>query len=243
MVEGVRLPGEPILDRLTYDRLVALYASRRPGRAPSGRYLLTGIALCSCGAALSGRTVHGSDRRQYWCRSCHHTFVDAERLDEWAGDFAIRVLRDQAQAEELERADREREPVRQTLLAESASIEATMTELAARLGRQEISLARHDAACGPLEARQKAIRAELASLAAHEPEPIPVGVRTIPARDAAHIGWLETWTDGTPADRRAMVLRALNGRRLVVGRALNDGRLMVGGEYGRRFDPERVRIR
>jgi DNA invertase Pin-like site-specific DNA recombinase len=239
IVDGVRLPGEPILERLAYDRIVALYAARKPGRAPSGRYVLTGIAGCGeCGAGLSGRPG-STGKPQYWCRKCHHTFVDAERLDEWAGDFAIRVLRDQAQSEALEREGAEREARRQELLSETAGIEQTLTELAVRLGRQEMSLARHDAACKPLEARQSDIRRELGELASAEPEPVPA--RTISERDAAQVGWLEVWVDGTPAERRSMVLRALSGRKIVVDRALRDGRLAVG-EDGRRFDSNRVRI-
>ena len=239
-IAGVRLPGEPILDETTHHRLVALYAARKPGRAPSGRYLLTGIALCPCSAPLSGRPVHGTDRKQYWCRKCHHTYVDARRLDEWAGDYVVRTMRDEARAEALDQADRERERIRQELLMETASNEATMTEIGARLGRQEISLQRHDAICAPLEARQEAIRLELASLAESEPEPLPPGLSHPPTRDLAHVDWLDRWDRGTPGERRAMVLRALAGRRITVGRALRDGKLMVGEDT--RFDPNRVTI-
>jgi DNA invertase Pin-like site-specific DNA recombinase len=236
-----RLPGEPILDKLTHSRLVAEYSRRKRGRPYSQRYTLTGIALCGeCGSGLSGRPVSGTGRTQYWCRNCRRVFVDASRLDEWAGHFAIRELSDISRQEVLGREDAERERVRQDYLAESASIEATLTEISGRLGRQEISLARHDAICAPLEERQRDIRAELRTLAEEEPEPVPPG-RTIPARDVAFVDWLDRWDEGTPGERRAMVIRALNGRRLTVGRALRDGRLMVGNN-SRRFDPGRVRI-
>jgi DNA invertase Pin-like site-specific DNA recombinase len=239
-----RLPGAPILDQLTHDRIVALYASRKPGGQRSGKYVLTGVAHCGeCGAALSGRPG-SSGKPQYWCRPCHGVFVDASRLDEWAEDFAIRALRDEEGQEALARASAELEKAREALIAESASIETTLTELAGRLGRQEISLARHDAACKPLEARQAAIRAEIAELALQEPEPLSAG-RTIPQADASHVDLLDRWENGTAADKRAMVIRALNGRRLIVGRALVDGKLAVGPaprSTGRRFDPARVRI-
>jgi hypothetical protein len=239
VVEGARLPAA-ILDELTHNRLVALYASRKPGGAPSGKYVLTGVASCGeCGAKLSGRPVTGTPRRNYWCSKCKHVFADADRLDDYAADFAIRTLRDEEQASALERESVEREETRQALLSEMAGIDQTLLELAGRLGRQEMSLARHDAACGPLESRLGAIRAELAALAAAEPEPIPQG-HGIPARDVAHLDLLDRWDSGTNGERRAMVLRALNGRTFVVSRALRDGKLMVGS--GTRFDPRRVRI-
>jgi DNA invertase Pin-like site-specific DNA recombinase len=240
VVPGVRLPGEPILDQLTHDRIVALYASRKPGRQRSGRYVLTGVALCGeCGAGLSGRPVSGTDRRQYWCKSCHRVFVDSVRLDEWAEDFSIRALRDQTAADARELAIREFNDRRKALLNETASIEQTLIEIGARLGRREITLQRHDAICGPLEKRQEKIKQELAELGP-EPEPsLPPG-RTIPDVDAAHINWLDYWENGTPDERRYMVIRALNGRRLIVGRALRDGKLAVGNRT--RFDPARVRI-
>jgi hypothetical protein len=228
VMDGVRLP-EAILDDVTFARITALYSARSRGRQPSGRYLLTGIARCERGHGLIGRAVSQRDTSQYWCKKCRNVYVDTRYLDEWAGDFAIRVLRDQAQSEALEREGAEREEQRQALLTETASIEQTLTELAARLGRQELSLQRHDAACRPLEARQADIRAELASLAAEEPEPVPA--RTISERDAAQVGWLEVWVYGTPGERRAMVLRALGGRRLIVG----------PGKPGS-FDTNRVRI-
>ena len=91
-MDGVRLPGTPILDDDTYHRLVALYAARRRGRQPSGRYVLTGLAACGlCGAGLAGRPVSGTDRRHYWCKACHRISVDVRRLDEWAADWAIDV--------------------------------------------------------------------------------------------------------------------------------------------------------
>lgn len=218
VVPGVRLPGEPILDQLTFDRVVALYAARRPGRQPSGRYLLTGIAECRCGAPLAGRPVYGSTRRQYWCRTCMKIFVDVARLDEWAGDFAIGVLADGEAQEAIDREDRAREASRATLEREAAGIENTLTEIGARLGRGAISLARHDAICRPLEDRQAEIRTELADLARSEPE--PTGGRDYwreHPRGYAQISWLAEWEEGKVPERRAMILRALRGRRIVVG--------------------------
>ena len=61
-------------------------------------------------------------------------------LNSQSASSAIRPRLDQR-----ELASRELEAERQALLAEAGSIEQTLTEIGARLGRQEISLARHDA--------------------------------------------------------------------------------------------------
>ena len=64
VVEGVRLRGAAILDDNTHARIVALYAARRRGRQPSGRYVLTGIAVCGlCDSGLAGRPITGTGRR------------------------------------------------------------------------------------------------------------------------------------------------------------------------------------
>jgi DNA invertase Pin-like site-specific DNA recombinase len=243
VVPDVRLPGEPIFDQLTYDRVVAAYAARRPGRPRSGDYLCSGIAACGlCGHNLNGkaRKSHapysdGATRRHYWCSTtghgCGRITVDQRALDDWAGDFAIRELRDQARAEAAARESAAREERRRHLSRESSDIEQTLTELARRLGRQEMSLARHDAASGPLEKRQKEIAAELEALIMAEPEPVPPGLRRISARDMAHIDWLDRWESGSTIDRRAILLMALHGRRIVV----SPGRAAV-------FDPDRVTV-
>lgn len=227
VVPGVRLPGEPILNDDTHHRLVALYAARRPGRQPSGRYLLTGLTICAaCGSALSGRPTEG--RKQYHCKSCRRTYVDAMRLDEWAGDFAIRTLSDPQHADAIEREAAEHEAERQRLTAEAAGIESVLLEVAGRLGRQEIPLQRYDAIAKPLDARLGEIGRELAGLAV---EMAPVAGRTLPERDRNWLAVLERWDSGSPGERRAMVQQALGNRRMVIGPG-----------KPQRFDPERVTV-
>lgn len=225
-----RLPGEPILKEDVHNRLVALYASRRPGRPPSGRYLMTGIAGCVCGATLSGRPVTGTPRRQYWCKTCRRTFVDVDRLDEWAGDFVVRTLSDPAHADAVSAAEAENETWRAALTAEVASIEATLTDISGRLGRSEPgwTLARHDAVCTPLEARLADLGRELSRA---KPEPALPAVRTISRRDQNWVHWLEAWDVGTTTERRSYITRALAGRRIVVGPGKSA-----------KFDPDRVTV-
>ncbi len=70
------LPGEPILDCETWERLTTLFTSRRRGRPNSDVYLCSGIVCCGrCGHRLTGRPRAGLKpypdgviRRQYWCQ-------------------------------------------------------------------------------------------------------------------------------------------------------------------------------
>lgn len=234
IVPGVRLPGEPILNRLTHDRIVALYESRKPGGQPSGRYLLTGIATCECGATLSGRPITGTPRKQYWCKRCRHTFVDAARLDDFAGDFAVSTLSDPGHADALDRAERELAERRRELEAEHTSIGATLDALTEKLAPPvSMPFERYNRAAKPMEERQRAIEAELASLAAEEPDYLgsQTGRNPLTPRDVSYLGWLEEWTEGSTAEQRAMLLRALAGRRMVIGPGKSA-----------KFDPERVTI-
>lgn len=245
VVAGARLPGEQILPDGTYKRLIALYEARKPGRPPSSRYLLTSLAYCSCGARLSGRTVHKTDRRQYWCRTGYtnhtpgpHSLVDASRLDMWAAEFTVRTLADPDRAEAVAAAEELNRQELNTLSEEASAIEITLGHLSEKLaaglpaavkaGRADRVMRRHDAICGPLEARLAEIAASLEALEA-EPIPVPKGQRTIPRDAQRYLMVLDEWDSGTPESRRAMVIRALGGARLVVGPGKDA-----------KFDPDRV---
>ena len=233
VVEGVTLPGTPILDIDTYHRLVALYAARRRGRQPSGRYTLTGLATCGlCGAGLAGRPVSGTSpvRRMYWCKACRRISVDTRRLDEWAGGWAIDVLSDSATASAIESEERERAGRRAELEREVASCQETATLMADRLGRGELPLERYDAFVRPLDARIGKLRAEVEALAL-DAEPSSSGYYVHTPRDAERLTLLEQWDAGSAVERRGIVKRALRGRRLVVG----PGR-------SARFDASRVTV-
>lgn len=230
VVEGVRLPGVPILDDDTYHRIVALYAARRRGRQPSGRYVLTGIAVCGlCDSGLAGRPVSGTNRRHYWCKSCARISVDVARLDVWAADWAITELSDSATADAVAREARELADRRVELEREIASCEETATLMADRLGRGELSVTRYDAFVRPLDVRVAKLLAEVDELGADEPVS---GYYVHTPRDGARLLLLADWHEGGPVERRAIVKRALRGRRIVVGPGKSA-----------RFDPERCSVR
>ncbi len=242
IVDGVRLPGEPILDEPAWRRIVALYAARKPGRPPSGRYLLTGIAVCGwsspdtpepCGATLSGRPANSVRRRkdrvvtskprlQYWCKKCQRTFADARPLEAYAGILAAQILGDPHHADAIERIAREAADERGRIEQEIGSCEELASKMAERLGRGEITLTRYDTVTKPLDVRLAKLREQLGALSDQEAGPVPKGsVRE----------WEDRYAAADPGQRRAIILDALRGRKLVVG----------PGQPAR-FDPGRVTI-
>jgi DNA invertase Pin-like site-specific DNA recombinase len=238
-----RLPGEPIIDESTYQRVLALYAARRPGRPVSDAYLCSGTVHCGrCGHALSGRPRNnmkpypdGSVRRQYWCQprshdgGCGGISVDQRELDRHVGVLVVRILADPRHAGAVEAAARAVAKKRDKIEAEIADAEHLAEKLADRLGRREITLTRYDAATGPLDKQLAELREELAALDAAPGTDVP------PEAVAASLDeWHARWEAATVPERRRLLRMAMRGRRLVVNPADPHG--------PRRFDPERIVI-
>jgi hypothetical protein len=238
VVDGVRLPAA-ILDETTWRRVVAMYSARRPGRPPSGRYMLTGFLYCElCGHTLGGRPQtgtyrDGTQRRQYWCATsaggCGRIMVDCRAIDAWAGGWAIRELSDPAHASAMELAERELEARRSGLADELAEVDALIMALDERLGRRELTLERYERIVKPLEADRERVRLELDELAGADVA--AYSTRLFTPREAERFAWLVRWDEGDTVERRGVVKLALRGRRVVVGR----------GRPGA-FDAERVRV-
>jgi site-specific DNA recombinase len=238
-----RLPGEPILDESTYQRVLALYASRRRGRPVSDAYLCSGTVHCGrCGHPLTGRPrtnmkpyPDGSVRRQYWCQpravdgGCGGISIDQRELDRHIGVLVVHILADPRHAGAIEAAARAAGEKRRELEAEIAECEHLAEKLAERLGRREIALARFDAAMVPLDKSLAELREQLAELDATADAPVP------PEAVAASLAeWKARWEAATIPERRSLLRMALRGRRLVV---------MPADPHGpRRFDPNRIVI-
>jgi DNA invertase Pin-like site-specific DNA recombinase len=172
------LPGEPILDNATWERLNTLFASRRLGRPASDVYLCSGIVCCGrCGHRLTGRPrtgpsrkPDGEARRQYWCQprtvggGCGRITIDQRELDRHVGALVVRILSDPRHAEAVEAAARATEDKRRPLRAELSECEHLAEELSGRLGRRELTLKRYDVVIAPLDKRIAELCAELAEL-------------------------------------------------------------------------------
>lgn len=212
-----RLP-EAILTEDEHDRMVALFAGRKLGRLPSGRYLLTGFLYCGCGQKLKGRPKTGTNQKQYWCSTAHpgRVFVNTTKVEDWVADWVISTLGDPQHADQLARAEAETAAELARIDSELAEAEALARAVAARLGAGEITLARYDAVTGPLDARTATLHRMRSELVDGIPAPLP-GRRT--AADLPGYGKLAVladWDSADTAGRRAMIARALNGRRIVV---------------------------
>lgn len=232
-----QLPGDPIVSGDELEAVIALYAARRRGRPNSPQYLCSGIAVCGkCGTPLSGKPrtnmkpyPDGSVRRQYWCQhGCRGTAIDQRGLDQLAGALTVEILSDPRHAAAIEAAAREARTATARLDQAIAEADELGDDLAAKLGRGEMSRRRYDAAAGPLEQRLARLKAERASIS-RPAEPPPA----VESRER----WQQRWDGATPGQRRALLATALRGRRLVVRPA--DART-AGGQFA--FDASRVEI-
>jgi site-specific DNA recombinase len=217
-----QLPGEPVIDSGTFDRIAAKYAARRPGRPYTRTYLCSGAAVCAaCRHLLSTRPVprrrpypDGEVARQYWCKKytggCGTVHIDQRDLDEHARALTIAILSDPRHAAQVEAAAAAHAEQAATLDSLIADAEQTALAMADRLGRGEITLARHDAVMGPLDTRLADLRAKREALNG-APGPVPAA--------ASRAGWAARWENATPAERRALLRMALRGRVIVVGPA------------------------
>lgn len=240
-----RMGGTPIVSEETWQRVVAVYASRRRGRPPSEAYLCSGLIYCGrCEHVLTGRprTVmkpypDGAPRREYWCQlraardtGCGRIAVDQRALDSHIRRLVVKILGDPQHAAAVEAAARASRDAREQLEAELAECDQLIEFLDGRLGRREITQERYGRMVAPMEAQAAELRAKIEALAV-APEP---GVASDDEVAASREEWDRRWADGTPTERRALLRRALRGRRLLV---------MPADPAGPRvFDPERIVI-
>jgi site-specific DNA recombinase len=211
-----QLPGEPIISEDDFEAVLALYAARRRGRPNSPAYLCSGVALCGkCGQKLHGRPrssmppyPDGSVRRCYWCSAegCKGIVIDQRGTDEAVRELVIEILSDPRRASAIEAAAVAAETEAGRLDRLIADAEELADDLAARLGRGELTRRRYDAAAGPLEARLSRLQSERKAVRAPEPPP----------RAASRKAWERRWADATPEQRRQLLRTALGGKRLVV---------------------------
>ncbi len=220
-----KLPGEPVIDSATFDRLSAKYAARRAGRPYTRTYLASGAAICAvCRLALTGRPVprrrpypDGSVAREYRCckkvgtAACGTVAIDQRALDAATRELAIAILSDPRHAAQVEAAAARHIEEATALDSLIAEAETTALQIGDRLGRGEITLARHDTIMGPLDARLADLRTKREALNGGPAEPLPA------AQSRAE--WAARWDAAEPAERRTLLAMALRGRILVVGTA------------------------
>lgn len=234
-----RLPGEPILDVETFERVRALIAGRRRGRVAGevgNRYVATGTAKCGvCGQGLSARTHtdtyrDGERRRAYFCskhrRGCGKIAADARAVDRELRDFVIERLSDSQHAAAIATARAQVADRLSQVTTEIAECEALQEALSDRLGRREITLDSFDKANTPLARDLTRLLAERDTLNGGS----PAG----PAQALSREVIAAQWDGADVAERRGMLTFALGRHRLVIDPVRQKGR--------RTFDPSRVRV-
>jgi DNA invertase Pin-like site-specific DNA recombinase len=135
----------PILDRGTWERLRAAAATRRRGRPPSDRHLLTGLLSCS----KCGRTLWANQRRnrasfEYRCspaatttgRGCGALSIAAEALEVLIPEMIFAAIDDGTLARQVGRLRR-----RAAVAPDIEGIEAELAALADDYGAQRITRA------------------------------------------------------------------------------------------------------
>lgn len=214
-----RLGGTPVIDPEDHQRVVAMFAARRPGRPPSGAYLCSGSSACGlCGKPLGGRPrahlapyADGEVKREYWCTrtgygGCGHISIDQRALDDHARKIAIKILSDTRQAAQIETAAARVREAADVLDRDISAAEDLALRLADRLGRGELTLERYDAAAAPLDRRLADLRQRRAELG--DPgEAVPAAPMSV---------WIQRWDDADPGERRILLRAALGSRKLIV---------------------------
>lgn len=228
----------PIVDEELFERVQAVFAGRRRGRAPSGQYIGSGLVYCGeCGHPLTGRPAgkwaSGNSRaREYYCMKmrggCNRLSVNADGLDAELRTFTIERLSDPEYTDRLSKIAREHAQRAEEITTELNKIKGMREALAGRLGRQELEEFEYNAFREPLVARDKKLRAELEALALDDPA-------TAQAHQRAHRDEVAAQWDAPDADRRAMLQTALRGFRVEINRA--------DPKAPRKFDRRRVAIK
>lgn len=217
------LPGGPVIDPDDFDKVLAMFAARRPGRPPSVAYLCSGSVTCGlCGKPMAGRPrinmkpyPDGEVRREYWCApsaygGCGKIAVDQRALDKAAREIAVAILSDCRHADQIEAMAAERRSEAEALDNEIRELEDLAGKLADRLGRGEITLVRYDRATAPLDKRLDELKQKRDSIPDNPASRLPVASEAI---------WNQRWEDADPSERRELLRTALNGRKLVIGPA------------------------
>lgn len=205
------LPGEPVLDLETWERVQSVIAARRPGRPHTTRYLLSGVLFCgACGFRMAGRPVgprapydDGSPAREYRCAKrsapvtgCGQVAVDQRFADDVVKRATLKLLSDPDHADQRAATEAVLADARADIAAERERLNTDADALAEKT--LQWGAARVDKAMGPILARLAALTEAEASLAT------PDGPTVAPA-DVA-----EVWDhpDTTTAERRRLVRQA-----------------------------------
>jgi site-specific DNA recombinase len=176
------IPGEPILDAETYDELVAMVSARRRGRPHSGRYLLTGVAVCGrCGTTMTATTVsrggRESRRRVYLCAKrpgrggCARS-IRAEETEAIVDHYMTELLTDPAAITGIATEAAKVGEARVALLAQVDAAELALAELEVKWAQGDIIKLAYERARPVLDKRLAKARAALEDVGRPQTSPV-----------------------------------------------------------------------
>jgi DNA invertase Pin-like site-specific DNA recombinase len=209
IVEGKTLPGEPVLDRETWDRLQTLFASRKRGRLAT-TYLLSGLMHCAeCYRASGGQRLQrmygrprpartpypdGEVARDYFCQpqayggGCGRVNIDQRLADEIVRRAVILRLSDPRFNDGISRRAADARAEREPLDARLAELQTQEQDLLSKAGSDTWTPDRMERYLAGLDAQKAKIIEKLKALQASsemEASPIEDAQRTWDAAQAS----------------------------------------------------------
>jgi DNA invertase Pin-like site-specific DNA recombinase len=178
------MPGEPVLDRETFEALSAQVASRRRGRPPTGRYPLTGLLWCSdCQRSMNGgpKTNASSPKRIYRCppqgqpAGCARS-IDAGRVEAIVDAYMIKLLSDPTNIAQVSAREQALTDALTAQLAKVEAVEEQLAELELKWAMGELVPRAYQRAKPALDKRLATERARLDGLA-HPGPASPIDAR------------------------------------------------------------------
>ena len=218
------MKSEPVFDRDTYDAVQALLASRRRGRRPTGRYLLTGLLTCSgCQHTMNGAVRHkpnadGTKPRVYRCpvqRGGCGRVIMAEPVERIVGEYMVGLLANPRNTARIVAQNESMNEARAVALAKLHAVEDRLTNLELKWASGELIQRAYDQAKPVLDGQRMALLAGLEDLSP------AAGIRDFDASLA--------WDTMLDDERREVILRYRVHIEILP---------MQSGT--RRFDPNRV---
>jgi DNA invertase Pin-like site-specific DNA recombinase len=212
-----KLPGEPIVDPVDWQAMLALIESRR-GRPPLAIYLCTGkdcpIRCGNCGGYFTvvtnsrGFTYDdGEIKRYYRCMGCGKTIADARALDRAIVAMVLARLSSPEQIDQIKHVAEQQRKKRVPHEEKIKKLEELQDYWDSRLNQEKVTPSKHAAMSDDLD---KKIKAEKGKLEKIEEAP------AVPA-DAVSIDTLSLeWRAATPAQKRERLKRAYSGFHILV---------------------------
>lgn len=218
------MPGEPIFDRDTYDAVQALFASRRRGRRPTGRYVYTGLPICSdCvhtmnGGMSSRPRADGTKAREYRCPiqlgGCGRCIL-ADGTEQVINEHMVMLLSHPDYMAAIVAESTYLNEARAAQLAKLQAVESRLTELEVKWASGELIQAAYDRSKPVLDGQLVKLLASLDGLS--------------PAAAMQTYDAGQDWADATDEERRAIIQQYRV--RIVVG---------PGRKGVQRFDRDRI---